>query len=112
MIDLHRRAKNIELINNKARKMYEIESPFLTWIELMRSHGYISMTILQEEISDLYDVKNPFGLQDILLTVWLDQIINQTNFSTAVWDLAMATLRRNSLVQFGVIEEEVYSVLS
>lgn len=93
------RAKKKMLNHPKSERKSKNENAihFFCWIELMRSHGYISMTILQEEISELMDVKNPFDVQSILLTAWLDQTFNQNNFWAAMSNLGIVTLRHNRL---------------
>lgn len=90
----------------------QLDPVMLSWIDLLRSHSYLSLVIYQEKFSDLYDVKNPFLVHDILLNLWRDQLYNQTNFLSGVGNIGLMMLRRHSLMPCGTLEEEVYGVLS
>jgi hypothetical protein len=89
-----------------------LDPVMLCWVDLLRSHSYLSLVIYQEKFSDLYDVKNPLLVQGILLNLWIDQIYNQTNFICGAGNIALMFLRRHSLMPCGALEEEVYGVLS
>lgn len=102
----------MQFMKNAESRKFEFDPIFLSWVDLMRSHGYISLTIAQEKMSDLYDVKNPFVVQEVVLAMWLDQMFNQTNFSAALCNLGMSTLRRHGFMLCGTLEEEAYGVLS
>ena len=90
----------------------QLDPVMIAWVDLLRSHTYLSLVIYQERITDLYDVKNPFLIQGILLNFWLEQLYNQTNFISGVGNIGLMMLRRHSLMPCGVLEEEVYGVLS
>ena len=90
----------------------QVDPAFSAWIELIRSHAYISSVIFQEKISDLQDVKNPLMIQEIFLDLWGDQLNNQANFLNGLSNIGMLFFRRYSLMPCGILEEEAYGILS
>jgi len=90
----------------------QIDSMAFAWLEMLRSHSYISFVILQEGISDLYDAKNPLMIQEILMDLWSEQFKNQVNLYYGLSDIGMVFFRRSNVMPFGILEEEVYGILS
>ncbi len=80
-------------------------------LELCRSHAYISSTLFQELVSDLYDVKNPLMLQALWVNYSLDHLYNQSHLSADLFNWGTLVMRRNGLMPPGILEEEVYAAL-
>ena len=89
----------------------QINPSFISLLELCRSHAYISSTMFQELVSDLYDVKNPLMLQALWVNYCLDHLYNQSHLSADLLNWSTLAMRRNGLMPPGILEEEVYGAL-
>lgn len=93
-------------------KYIQIDPTLISFIDLWRSHAYIAYTMSNELVSDIYDVKNPLMLQEILLNLWFDQIYNQNQFSSDLCNWGSQAMRRHGFIPFFYLEGEAYAALS